>query len=108
MPMLLTTATQMMCPHGGTVSATSSNAQAKAAGAYILRPSDTFMIAGCPFMAGTTPHPCVQVKWSGASKSKAAGDTTLNMSSTGMCVAGDQAVQGAVLILSTQSNVAGM
>ena len=107
MPALLTTASQMMCPHGGTVSATSSNAKAKAAGAYILRPSDTFIIAGCPFVIGTAAHPCVKVSWSGASKSKADGDTTLNQSSTGQCVAGDQAVQGAVLILSTQTNVAG-
>jgi hypothetical protein len=107
MPNLLTTATVMMCPHGGTVTATSANTRAKAVGAFILRPSDTFIVVGCVLNVAGAPHPCVQVQWAGASRSKAADDTTLNETSTGLCVAGDQAVQGTVLIMTTQPKVAG-
>jgi hypothetical protein len=34
--------TPLICPHGGRVSATSSNARTKVDGDFILRPSDTF------------------------------------------------------------------
>src|SRR5947209_4034029 len=98
----------MMCPHGGSVTATTSNTKAKATGAFLLRASDTFTIAGCAFIAGLVPHPCVQVRWvQTALQGKAGGDFLLNEASVGLCVAADQAVQGTVLILSTQPKVAG-
>lgn len=103
---LLTTTTVMMCPHGGTVNAISSNTKTKAGGSYVLRSSDTFTIVGCPFTLGLSPHPCVQVRWVQASlKSKIVNDSTLTASSVGFCVAADQAVQGTVLIQTTQSQV---
>jgi hypothetical protein len=105
---LLNTSSVIMCPHGGTVSATSSNTRAKAGGDFILRASDTFTIAGCPFMLANAPHPCTQVQWnSPPPRSKAASDPTLNSDSVGMCVAADQAVQGTVQISSTQTQVSG-
>ena len=108
MGQLLNTSSVMMCPHGGTVSVASSNTQAKAGGDFILRPSDTFTIAGCTLNVSGAPHPCVSVQWvvSGL-RSKAAGDATLNTDSVGLCVAGDQAPQGTVLINSTQTQVSG-
>lgn len=105
---LLNASSMMMCPHGGQVSAVTSNAQAQAAGAYLLRASDTFTIAGCPFAVGPTPHPCVQVKWvQPDAKSQVAGDFTLSEQSVGLCVAADQAVQGTVQVTFTQPRVAG-
>ena len=60
----LTTASVLMCPHGGSVSIVSANTRAKAAGAPIATASDTFMIAGCAFtLPGPTPSPCMQVQW---------------------------------------------
>ena len=104
MPNLLNTSSILMCPHGGTVSAISSNTRTKAAGDFILRSSDTFIIAGC----SSTSHPCVQVKWvQPDTQSKAMGDFTLSEQSVGLCVAGDLAVQGPVLINFTQPRVAG-
>ena len=50
MPGFLTTASVMMCPHGGNVQAISGNTQVMAGGAPILRSSDTFIVAGCAFM----------------------------------------------------------
>lgn len=106
---LLNTSSKMMCPHGGTVSAVSLNTKAKAGGDYILRSSDTFLIAGCPFVIGTVPHPCVQVQWvQAALKSKAVGDFTLTSESVGLCVAPDMAVQGTVIINFTQLQVSGI
>jgi hypothetical protein len=107
MAALLNTSSILMCPHGGTVSAISSNARTKAAGDFILRSSDTFLIAGCPFNL-VVPHPCVQVQWVHAdTQSQVVGDFTLSKQSVGLCVAADLAVQGAVLIVSTQPRVSG-
>jgi hypothetical protein len=107
MPALLTTSSILMCPHGGMVSAISSNAQSKAAGDFILRASDTFLIAGCTFNV-VVPHPCVQVQWIPTpARTQAGGDFTLNESSVGLCLAADFAVQGAVLIVFTQPQVSG-
>lgn len=98
----------MMCPHGGTVSAVSSNSKAKAGGDFILRKSDTFTIAGCPLNISGSPHPCMSVQWLvSATRSKAVSDFTLTSDSVGLCLAGDQAPQGSVSISSTQAKVSG-
>jgi hypothetical protein len=90
------------------VTAITSNTRVKAAGDFVLRSSDTFLIAGCPFILGLVPHPCVQVQWvQPAEQSQVMGDFTLTEESVGLCVAADQAVQGTVLILFTQPQVAG-
>jgi uncharacterized Zn-binding protein involved in type VI secretion len=106
---LLNSSSVMMCPHGGTVSAISSNTRVQAGGGPVLRSSDSFIIAGCPFVLGTAPHPCVSVNWvQPDARSQVMGDFTLSQQSVGLCVAGDQAVQGAVLITSTQPQVSGL
>ncbi|HEV3037634.1 MAG TPA: hypothetical protein VHA33_07610 [Candidatus Angelobacter sp.] len=105
---LLNASSTMMCPHGGTVNVVTSNTKTKAGGDYALRSSDTFLIAGCPFMIGPNPHPCMQVQWvQTALKSTAMGDPTLTDESTGLCVAADKAPQGAVQIVVTQPTVSG-
>lgn len=109
MAQLLNTSSVLMCPHGGTVTAVSSNTKAKAAGSFILRSSDTFTIAGCSLNISGAPHPCVQVQWTkAAQKPKAAGDFVLTTDSIGLCIAADQATQGTVLINSTQPKVQGI
>lgn len=105
---LLTTATTMQCPHGGSVRAMSTNTKAKAAGSYLLRSTDTFPIAACPLNIASAPHPCVRVQWvQTALKSKAIANPTLTTDSVGLCLAADGAVQGTVLVLSTQTQVSG-
>jgi hypothetical protein len=91
------------------VSAISSNERVNAGGSPAVRSSDTFIIAGCPFVIGIVPHPCMQVQWVHPdTKSQVLGDFTLSESSVGLCVAADQAVQGAVLIAFTQPQVSGL
>ena len=105
---LLNTASQLMCPHGGTVSAVTSNDKTRVGGSLAVRASDTFTIAGCPLNIAGSPHPCVLVQWvQPATQSRATGDFTLTQDSVGLCVAGDQAVQGTVLINFTQPQVSG-
>ena len=107
MAAFLTTASVMMCPHGGTVKATSSNTRVTAAGAPMLRSTDSFVITGCPFSIGSQYHPCVTVKWVQTAQHSKIGDPTLNVDSLGLCQAGDQAVQGLVSINVTQERVEG-
>ena len=77
--------------------------------APVLRMSDTFTIAGCPFVIGTVPSPCVSVQWvQAAAKVQVAGDFVLNEASVGLCLAATQAPQGSVLITATQPRAEGL
>jgi hypothetical protein len=105
---LLTTASTLMCPHAGTVSAITSNARASAGSAPLVRATDTFLIAGCTFQISGAPHPCMKVQWLvNDLRSQVLGDYTLSEASVGMCLAGDQAPQGTVIISNTQQKVGG-
>ena len=109
MPNLLNTSSVMMCPHGGTVQATTSNTHTKVGGDFAVLSSDTFTIAGCAFMIGTSPHPCMTVQWVQTDMhSQVSSDFTLNEASVGLCLAADQAPQGTVLISSTQTQTGGL
>ncbi len=106
---LLNTSSVLLCPHGGTVEIVSSNTQVMAGGDPLVTASDTFTISGCTFSIGPNPHPCVEVQWvTPDESSQIGGDFTLNEDSVGLCVAADQAVQGAVEIDSTQESVSGL
>jgi hypothetical protein len=99
-----------MCPHGGTVTATPSSVAVQVQGAGpVLRGTDTFLVAGCPFtIPGVGPSPCTTVSWQvTATTVKGGGDFVLNESSVGLCLAATQAPQGTVLISSTQPQVSG-
>jgi len=106
---ILTTADVMMCPHGGQVTLASSQSKVKAQ-AQVLRQGDTFTIAGCAFSTPAAgPHPCVTVEWQNPSqKVSAVSDKVLTKLSIGMCKAGDQAVQGVVLIQQTQTKASAL
>ncbi|MFT3770702.1 MAG: hypothetical protein QM820_35200 [Minicystis sp.] len=99
----LTTASVMQCPHGGMVSATPGSTKSKA-GAPVLRPNDTFTVAGCPF----TQSPCASVEWpSPAGKTKVDGQPVLRQDDIGLCKSGAGAPQGSVIVSTTQPKAAG-
>lgn len=105
---LLTMSSVMKCPHGGTVNPITTNTQVQAAGDFVLRSTDTFLIAGCTFTIGLDYHPCVEVQWEqSALRSKVMSDFTLTEENLGWCVASDNAKQGAVIISPTQIQVSG-
>lgn len=109
MPDLLTVASTIMCPHGGTVTAVPGQTRGTAGGAPILRGSDTFIVAGCPFNVAGAPNPCISVQWlQTASRVQAGGDFVLNQASVGLCLAATQAPQGAALVIQTQPRGAGL
>jgi hypothetical protein len=104
----LTTTSDLTCPHGATVTASTSNTRVRANGNPIVRSTDTFTIAGCPHKIGPTPHPCVRVKWDvHAERHRSQGDPSLTLDSVGYCLAADGGAQGTVVIVSTQSRAAG-
>lgn len=107
MGQFLTTASTMMCPHGGTVTAVASQQKAQA-GAAILMQSDSCTIAGCPFTIGPNPSPCVTVRWvSPATRNTLAGTPALTSDSVGLCLAATQAPQGPVQVVNTQPKASG-
>jgi len=105
----LNTSSVMMCPHGGQVTAVTANTRARAAGGFLLRASDTLLVAGCPLNVAGAPHPCVRVQWMTPSpRTRVTGDFALTQQSVGLCLAADGAPQGAVLINATQPRVSGL
>jgi hypothetical protein len=108
MGQLLTTESVLMCPHGGSVTIVSTNMATMADGAPVVRSSDTFIVAGCPFVVGVVPMPCVSVQWILASlASTVMGDSVLTMDSVGLCLGASMAPQGPVVIVDTQVPVSG-
>lgn len=106
MPGLITTASTLMCPHGGTVTGSPGATKVKA-DAVVLRSSDTFSIAGCAFNVSGAPQPCTQIQWvSTAQKVKHSGDFVLSEASVGLCLG--PAPQGAVIVSATQAKVSGL
>jgi hypothetical protein len=108
---LLSTASSLQCPHGGTVSIVSANTRAQATAPLALA-TDTFTIAGCPFQipvgTGTVPHPCVSVQWTKTNTlTTVNGTPTLSQDSVGLCLAADQAPQGPVSVVQAEAMVSG-
>lgn len=100
----LTTASTLMCPHGGTVQIISANARTSA-GAPLALATDQFIVSGCPFqLPGPTPSPCTTVKWVVTDlRVKVNGNPTLSKSCTGICLSATQSPQGKVQIVNTQT-----
>jgi hypothetical protein len=97
-----------MCPHGGSVQAIPSGTSVTAV-SPVLTAADTFLIAGCSFIIGIVPSPCLSVQWvQPGTGSTLRGNPTLTLSSLGFCLAATQAVQGPVMIVDAQPNVAGL
>jgi hypothetical protein len=100
---LLTTASLLMCPHGGlvTVEPTSS---VTVHGDAIVLDSDDFAVDGC-----LSDPPCLLVVWqTTAERSNCRGSATLTSESIGACVTADGATQGFVAILATQTRARGL
>ena len=105
----LTSASTLLCPHGGMVVATPADRRVSFGGDPAVVATDTFDISGCPFPPDGDPHPCVTVKWTDpAARSAAGGGQTLTTHSTGVCLAEDKADQGQVLIEATQTRAGGL
>ena len=87
---LLTTSSQMMCPHAGQVNAKPNGAR------NTLTESDTFVVSGCPL----PHHPCRTVRWVVANEeTKINEKRTLTPASVGLCMSWQGTVNGTVQLL---------
>lgn len=95
-----------ICPHGGQVSAVTSNTRVLFGGAPAVTQSDTFTVAGCVFMVGTKPQPCVSARWLVvATRVQVTGQPLVIQGGTGLCFSAEQAPQGPPTTVSTQTRV---
>lgn len=103
---VLTTASTVMCTHGGQGTLSTSNGKALAQGAPALLETDVHPVVGCPFTIGPKYSPCVRIEWSAGSKQVAVNGTpVLTRSSVGKCFGAEGAVQGVATIANTQPKV---
>jgi len=97
---VLTTASTVQCPHGGQASLSTANSKASTMAGKILLESDIHTIAGCAFMIGTKPSPCLRIEWkAGAVKVKVNQTAVLVESSVGLCYSPEGAPQGPATIV---------
>ena len=95
-----------MCPHGGNVTTIVSSPRVKLGGQPAATLSDTYMVAGCAFMVGTKPQPCMSVKWLvPAMRVKAGGQPLILQTSQGLAQSADQIPAGPPTITTTQMRV---
>lgn len=96
----------IQCPHGGQATIVSTDVRVKASGSAVALQNDQTTVAGCSFMIGNVPSPCLQVQWLvPALRVKVSGNPVLLKSSSGLCQG--SAPQGAPTIQTTQMRVKG-
>ncbi|HMF98505.1 MAG TPA: hypothetical protein VKE96_29600 [Vicinamibacterales bacterium] len=105
---ILTTASTVMCPHGGTALLTTSNTEMVIEGAPALLQIDVHPILGCPF----TPvaySPCVLIQWiTAATQTSVHGVPVLLQNSIGLCLNATSAPQGTAIVVQVQQQGKGI
>ncbi|HWK88947.1 MAG TPA: hypothetical protein VNP72_03105 [Longimicrobium sp.] len=87
MGQVLHSGASVMCMHGGTASATVTSPRVKLGGQPAAAQGAPWTVAGCPFMTGTNPMPCVTAQWvTAALRVKAGGMPLLLSDSQAVCV----------------------
>lgn len=106
---ILTTASNILCPHGGKAILFTSNRKIFARGAPALLKSDVHIIAGCPFTTGPKYSPCVRIEWSDeASKVTIQETDVLIKSSVGKCFNAEGGIQGYAIISNSQTEASAL
>src|SRR5688572_18939488 len=106
---ILTTTSTIMCPHGGSLSLSTSNTVSMIDGSPMLLVTDQHTISGCPFMVGTKPQPCIIARWMvGATKTNVNQIPVLLQNSVGLCFSAEQIPGGPPNIVSVQQKGLGI
>ena len=98
------------CPHGGIISAISSNTRVLVNGMAAVTVSDFTSISGCPFiiMPANKSQPCVKVQWiTPATKVLICGQPAVLQTSSNLCLSAEQIPQGQGMINNNQTRVTG-
>lgn len=84
------------CAHGaGQIQVISANTRVLVAKQAVATAADMATIAGCPFMAGTKPQPCVTVRWvAPATRVLVGGQPALLQNGVALCQSAEQIPQG--------------
>jgi hypothetical protein len=76
----------VFCQHSGQAQATVPNPRVKVASQVTVQQPNPWTIAGCPFMTGTNPMPCVTAQWTtAATRVKSGGMPLLLKDSQAVC-----------------------
>ncbi|MCU1425692.1 MAG: hypothetical protein JWM51_1983 [Microbacteriaceae bacterium] len=96
----------VLCPHGGQVSAVTSNSRVLLGGSPAVTVGDTYPVAGCVFNVSGKPQPCVTAKWMVvATRVMVGGQPVVIQGGSGLCYSAEQAPQGPASVVSTQPKV---
>jgi hypothetical protein len=96
------------CPHGGCVTFVPSAPRVFVSGAPVATMADSDVVAGCAFNVSGSPHPCMRVQWTvPALRVSSNLSPVILRTSAGLCLAADQAPQGAPIIGNTQPRAFG-
>lgn len=94
----------VICMHGGQAQATVPSPRVRVSGQPVATQPAPWTIAGCPFVQGSTPMPCVTAQWvSAATRVRASGMPVLLQDSQAVCVPNGTGVN----VLVTQTRVRG-
>jgi hypothetical protein len=105
---LLHVGATVLCSHGGPAQFVPTNTRVLVGGMPVATFADQTLVTGCAFSAPSGPHPCVRVQWLvPAARVLVNGAPALVQASTGLCLAADQAPQGAPLAVTVQPRVVG-
>jgi hypothetical protein len=70
----------VLCMHGGQATPTAPNPRVTVGGQPVATQSAPWTVAGCPFMTGTNPMPCVTAQFTTASLRVTVGGVPLLLS----------------------------
>lgn len=99
----LTTASTIICTHGGQAILSTTNSNVLADGSPVLLETDIHPVVGCPFTVGPKYSPCVRIEWAaGTTQTDIQGTAGLIRSSIGKCINAEGAPQGIATIVITQ------
>lgn len=104
-PVLHTGATAN-CPHGGPLNIIAASPRVQVSGMPVAVLTDQGVVAGCAFMVGQKPQPCVTTKWILASTRVLAGGSPVLINPlTALCFSADQIPAGPPIIAGSQTRV---
>jgi hypothetical protein len=83
---LLHSGATVLCAHAGQAQPTSPNPRVRVSGQPVVTQAAPYIVAGCPFVAGVVPSPCVTATWiTAAVRVRAGGLPVLLQDSQAIC-----------------------
>ena len=102
---LLHSGATVLCAHAGQAQPAAPNPRVQVSGQPVTVQPIPYLIAGCPFIVGTVPSPCLTAQWvSAATRVRANGQPVLLQDSPAICIPNATTLT----IASTQMRVKGM